>query len=241
VTQPRGCSCSGAWLWIVPLAVLLAGTVADLAFHLDLAVSRLFYDSHASTPWLFGDSPFARHLEDSVWIPDAALAVVAGILCLRGARRRQRWLVRAGLTLLVSLLVGPVLLANIVLKPHFGRPRPQEVVEFGGAERFHPVLEPSPSGDSFPSGHAAAAFAVMLPFLALRRTHPRLACGALIGGLLYGCLIGFLRIGHGRHFFTDVLWAWGLVWFIGYGFSAFFGWLLPDRPSPAGPGTSPVG
>jgi len=206
----------------------MAGTVAAWAFQLDVRISALFYDPLASPPWLLGNSQFARAVEASVWIPGAAIIVAAGVLVFLAARRGRSY-VRAELILLISLLVGPVLLGNLLLKPRFHRPRPEDITEFGGREPFRPVLEPRHrSGASFPSGHASAAFALMLPFFALHRTRRRLALAFLITGLCYGGFVGVVRIAHGRHFFTDVLWAGAIVWFAGYGVAALVRRVLPD-------------
>jgi len=224
----------GRWLWLLPLLLLLSGTIAAWVFDLDLSISRRFHRAGAKQPWPIGNTDLAHFLEDWVWLPAATLAVVAGVLMVASARRRRRNLLRAGLILLVSLLLGPLLLTNTVLKPYYGRPRPQDVTEFGGKDRFRPVLKPTFGGsDSFPSGHAATAFALMLPFFVLRRSHRRSALTLLLLGIAYGTLIGCVRIAHGRHFFTDVLWAGGLVWFTGLGVTALVERLFPLKPSPS--------
>lgn len=217
-------------LWILPLLLLAAGTAAAWVFNLDLSISRLVYVPGAAQPWPIGNTDVARFLERWVWVPAAALTAAAAVLIAAGVRRRQRPLLRAGLILLLSLALGPLFLVNTVIRPHFGRPRPQDVTEFGGSDRLHPVLWPSfGEGAGFPSGHAAAAFALLLPFFALRRISRRLALAALLAGLAYGWLIGFVRIAHGRHFFTDVLWSGGIVWFSGYAATALLEWVLPPE------------
>ena len=41
---------------------------------------------------------------------------------------------RAAVFLVLSLLLGPGLLVNVILKDNWGRPRPGSVVEFGGTQ-----------------------------------------------------------------------------------------------------------
>ena len=59
---------------------------------------------------------------------------------------------RAGFLGIVALIIEAILVM-VVLKPMFDRPRPYIVNDF-------PILIPTPSGSSFPSGHTAASFAV---------------------------------------------------------------------------------
>ena len=59
---------------------------------------------------------------------------------------------RAGFLGIVALIIEAILVM-VVLKPMFDRPRPYIVNDF-------PIVIPTPSGSSFPSGHTAASFAV---------------------------------------------------------------------------------
>ena len=108
-----------------------------------------------------------------------------------------------------------MLITNGLLKANYGRARPNQVVEFGGEREFRPVLVPSFRSDenSFPSGHAAAGFALLIPYFALRRRHSRWALAVLAGGLAWGSLMGFARIVQGGHFATDVVWAGAVIYF----------------------------
>jgi len=221
----------GGRYWILPLLFLVVTTALAWIFGWDVSISRLLYVRGATQPWPLGNTGLSHFLEHVVWVPAVALAFVALGLTAGGLSRRRRSIARAGLILMLSLVLGPLLLANVVLKPYFGRPRPQDVVQFGGPDEFRPALDPtSEDHDSFPSGHAAAAFALLLPFFAFRRSARRLAIAALVAGLTLGVVIGFVRIAHGRHFFTDVLWSGGIVWFSGCAATALMEWLLPPLP-----------
>jgi len=64
---------------------------------------------------------------------------------------------------------------------------------------------------SFPSGHAAFGFLMMLPaFLFLHRYRKR-AYMLYSLGVVYGGTIGSFRIMLGAHFTTDIMWAWGFM------------------------------
>jgi lipid A 4'-phosphatase len=126
------------------------------------------------------------------------------------------WRRQAGFVLLF-LALGPGLAVNFLLKEQYGRARPREIVEFGGSEQFTPFWQPGKAGtnSSFPSGHAAIAFAVITPWFVLREQQRRVAAGFLALGLLFGSLVGVARILQGGHFPSDILWAGGLLYLIG--------------------------
>jgi len=174
-------------------------------------------------PWAFlyrfGEAP-------AVALFCLGVVLLAWGLTARGGGRLRR---RLGAFLVIALLVGPLLLANGVLKPAMGRPRPRQIEQFDGKRTYAPVLVPRWAGNarSFPSGHAAAGFAVLLPFFVLRHERRRgWAWLILLLGLGYGGLMSYARIVQGAHFFSDVLWSAGVIWFTGL---AVERWLL-TRP-----------
>ena len=157
----------------------LIGVAAAVIFvgwpDLDLAVARLFYIEPRH--FLFNQSALATMLRFGfrlVTWTTATLAVIGIILVL--AKRRH--LLGLGLPqwifLALVLITGPGLIANTLLKDHWARPRPIQVVEFGGPDRFTTVLERSGSCErncSFVSGEASATFAIgfAIAMLARRR------------------------------------------------------------------------
>jgi lipid A 4'-phosphatase len=114
----------------------------------------------------------------------------------------------------VLLILGPGLLINGLLKPYWGRPRPNSVVQFGGERDFLPVGDWGhwPEESSFPSGHASMGFYLMAPAFVYCQRRPRLALAFLLVGVLSGGTIGLARIVAGGHFPSDVIWAGGLVY-----------------------------
>jgi lipid A 4'-phosphatase len=123
------------------------------------------------------------------------------------------------------LLIGPGVLVNGVLKPYWGRPRPNAVIEFGGQREFLPVWQwgGGQEESSFPSGHASMGFYLMAPAFVYYRRRPRLALAFLLLGLASGCIIGLARMVAGGHFPSDVLWAGGIVYLLALVIAAPFG------------------
>ena len=124
---------------------------------------------------------------------------------------------RQSIFVILLLALGPGLLVNGILKEYLGRPRPNELVEFGGDYHFVPIGQPGPAGEnsSFPSGHASIAFFVMAPWFIYRQRKPFRAYFFLWSGLAFGSAVGFARVMQGGHFLSDVLWAGGLIYITG--------------------------
>jgi membrane-associated PAP2 superfamily phosphatase len=128
----------------------------------------------------------------------------------------ERWR-DEGLFYCLLLMLGPGILVNGVLKPYWGRPRPNAIISFGGQREFLPVGEWGRGQDeaSFPSGHASMGFYLMAPAFVYYRRNRRVALAFLVLGLTSGLVIGLARVVAGGHFPSDVVWAGGFVYFVG--------------------------
>jgi len=129
---------------------------------------------------------------------------------------------KAAVFLLLFLIIGPGLIVNAGLKDHWGRPRPREIIQFGGKKEFLQTWQKGVSGGgrSFPSGHSSAAFFMIAPFFIYRRSKPSLARNWLVGGVLFGVLMSITRIVQGAHFLSDNLWAFSIIYLVGLWLSA---------------------
>lgn len=98
------------------------------------------------------------------------------------------------------LSIAPGLIVNSILKEHMGRARPVDIVQFGGNKEFTPAFIPSEQkGNSFTSGHAAAAFSLTgFALLATRRRKMWMGIA-----LSYGVAVIIARMGAGGHFLSD--------------------------------------
>jgi membrane-associated phospholipid phosphatase len=109
--------------------------------------------------------------------------------------------------MLVTLALAPGVVANLVLKEHWGRPRPIDVAEFGGDEHFRPWWDPRgdcPKNCSFIAGEPSGAFWTLAGAAVVPPQWRALAYGS---ALAFGAAVGVLRMAAGAHFFSDVVFA----------------------------------
>jgi membrane-associated PAP2 superfamily phosphatase len=200
-------------IW-VPLLLLIIGSVALQYWNLDIASQRWFWSTEGR--WRFEQLGFVDFLYRYGSVPAlvvAALgAVVWGASFLMLPLKPARFL---GGLLAIAMLVGPGLLINTVLKPHYGRPRPRQVAEFGGAQQFRPLGQPTfdDRGKSFPSGHASMGFFWFVPAIYFWQRSRSIAWVWTGLALLHGGLMGFGRMAQGGHWLSDVLWSAAMVYF----------------------------
>jgi lipid A 4'-phosphatase len=197
-------------------ALLLFGFLMLLLFGLlpsvDLAITSFFFAGNRRFPaneWAFVQIAYRM----VPWFGRSLLIVMALVLVLgllRPATVPVHWRRRAAVLLLVALFGAGFFTET--LKTSFGRPRPAQVVEFGGRVPFHAILQPSLdcSGNcSFVSGHATTGFGLMaLGLFGGLRTRRRWWWIGTVSGFVFGGL----RIAQGAHFASDVVFAMVVMW-----------------------------
>lgn len=195
----------------LPAVFLVLATILIAVTGADLKLSALFC---IDDKWPVGELQPWRLLYLLGRGPAIALGTAGLAAALIGSiyRRRRGW-IRPGLFLAILLALGPGLIVNSVFKEYWGRPRPREVVQFGGTKEFLHPWQPgiAHNGRSFPSGHSSGAFYLTAPFFVYRRRNPGIARLWLIGGVGFGLMMSVARITQGGHFLSDNLWAWGTV------------------------------
>ena len=109
---------------------------------------------------------------------------------------------------LLSLLLGPGLIVNGILKEHWGRPRPINTLDFGGTLDFMQAgsfAGKCISNCSFVSGEAASA-GWLLCLLVLIPQPAR--TGLFLPILAISMLTPLMRLAFGAHFLSDVVLGW---------------------------------
>jgi membrane-associated PAP2 superfamily phosphatase len=200
--------------------------------HVELQLSDQFY--LPSLGWYLADCAPWRWLYDYGQYPAIVMAIGAfGVFI--GSRWRRVWRPyrRRCLFFVLAVALGPGLAVNGVFKPIWGRPRPRQVMQFGGDKAYRPWYQPAglraAAGKSFPSGHAAMGFVLAAGVVFLPRCGAGLRWLGVAGALSYGGLMGAARIVQGGHFLSDVLGSAGVVMLVIWGLSVVLPAESPGR------------
>ncbi len=203
---------AGKLLLSLCLVFLLASAIF-LAFPgLDLSASSLFYSQDDG--FLLRDNSVLHAYRDVFNAMSIGLAAGSAILWAWSAFRGPVFGISFRVWAFISLLylLGPGLLVNGILKAHWGRARPADVIEFGGDRTFTRVLELSDQCErncSFVSGEGSSAAAFFISLLVLSAYIPgRRARNIVLScGFVFALLAATLRVIKGRHFVSDTLFA----------------------------------
>ncbi len=202
------------WKWIVPLAFL--GLLTPFTPTLDMWAASLFHiDGNR-----FYNSGFLQFFY--VW--GERFGFIFGSVALTilvTSFFRKKWLKwrAAALALVLTLVLGAGIIINMGFKEIWGRPRPKQLVEFGGTQEYRAVWQPrwgKVDGDhhkSFPSGHAAIGFYYLSLILVGGRYKSRLLKNSGIGlTAFWGSGLMVTRVVQGGHFVSDVLVSPVIMW-----------------------------
>jgi lipid A 4'-phosphatase len=162
----------------------------------------------------------------------ACIGAIVGFIAIAFASKRLLQLgFPAWLYVILCVIIGPGLVTNTLFKDNWGRARPNQIIELGGAKQFTPALTRSDQCErncSFVSGEASSFFAIgfAIALLAERSRRRRLFMAAIAAG----SFAGLIRIGAGGHFLSDVFFAGifmalvarGVYWLLFERFETFF-------------------
>lgn len=201
----------GWYLAALQMAVLLLVTVLLEAFDADRRLAAHFF--HPGDGWYLAKAPVWVWLHDYGTIPGLLLTLGALSVWLAGlyAPVLKAWR-KPCLLVVLTTVIGAGLLVNAVLKQYWGRPRPDQTIEFGGNWEYRSIFPPGPPGQgaSFPCGHCTMGF-VFLAMIGFRRQKKVLAVGGAIAGIVWGVLLSVARIVQGAHFLGDTIWSLGII------------------------------
>ncbi len=186
-----------------------------IAPSLDLFVSGFFY---------FGESQFLlqSYYDVTVFFRKVILRgiivyiLLIPILCLflplGQLYFNHKFNIKEIIFLWVSSLLNWLIVINLLLKNIWGRARPGDTLQLGGKENFTPWFQYSDACNtncSFVSGDASIGFSIIvLYFITKKEVYFWLS-------LLFGSLLGLVRIMEGGHFLSDVVMS-SLIIFIFY-------------------------
>ncbi len=109
----------------------------------------------------------------------------------------------------ITSLFNSIIVINLFFKSFWGRARPGETVQLGGAENFTPwykISDACSSNCSFVSGDAAIGFAIIVLYFITKRSV------YFWMSVILGASLGSIRIMEGGHFLSDVVMAATIIY-----------------------------
>ncbi len=210
--------------WLPELAALsalsLVAATVFAATALDIVAARLFYRPELADPWPVASRPvWLLFYKSAPWVTGSLAAAGVALIVAGTVRRTSRLLRLYGIFIMLCVIVGPGLIVNGILKDHWGRPRPRQIVEFGGRLPYAPPLLPAGThGKSFPCGHCSVGYLFAAGWWLWRRRRPRWAAASLVAGSVLGTLLGIGRMAAGGHFLSDAVWAGLIAFWVAHAF-----------------------
>lgn len=179
---------------------------------LDIWITRLFYAGDHVFP--AARSPLwnkVRYLGVHItqWV--AGLALFVMLFKLAFPKLKALLDLRAPLFLLSTLIIGPGIVTNAILKNNWGRPRPRSTEIFGGDLPFIGVWEPTnycDSNCSFVSGEGSSSFWLFTLVFIVPKSW-RIPVASVIAVLC--TIFSTNRVAFGGHFTSDTLLSWGIT------------------------------
>ncbi|MFN4128758.1 MAG: phosphatase PAP2 family protein [Paracoccaceae bacterium] len=200
-------------LMIAFLLVVIVIQAVFAAFPgIDLAVSGHFANGTAGFAWNTGPlqtvNLVLRRLAELLAVGLVLWCILGGLTGKLRGDALTAWAYAASVVVLASGVI-----ANLLLKGHIGRARPVSVAEFGGELHFTPawqITDQCAHNCSFASGEVSLAASLSIAAVVLfwpRLKNARWRFMAIVVATAYVGLIMLLRIGLGRHFLSDTIFA----------------------------------
>jgi membrane-associated PAP2 superfamily phosphatase len=195
---------------LIALAVaVLVGIVFGVYPKLDIIFELPFYRPDANGFWARLDPVMNTGRDVARLIVTLLVAPAAIAILVKLFMPRRPMLIpgRAAVFLAATLALGPGLVTNVILKTHWGRPRPVDVTELAGERHFVAWWDPRgtcPDNCSFVAGEPSGAFWAFAP---AALAPPAWRTLAYAGALTFGAVVGLERMAAGGHFFSDVVFA----------------------------------
>lgn len=214
-------------IWLIP--ILCMAIITPLTPWLDMKIARFFYDHGMGKGDIFVSHPFLDFLYEFGVVPAQIASLLSALVLLLSYALPtwKKWRSPA-LVLFLTMVIGAGFIVHTIFKDHWGRPRPRQVIEFGGHQEFRPFYKPNffhqpePS-KAFPCGHCTMGFYFFaFGILALRYKRMGLMILFMSIAVILGILLGLARMAQGAHFLSDVLMSGLIMWLT----ALTFDWLI---------------
>jgi len=199
-------------LIIALVVAAVSGLLFGLYPQLELGIAQHFHayvdENRNAFAWRVSP-PLMLARDIGIWVITLLVAPAVGAAVIKIVLPHSKMLIagRSIVFLIATLALGPGLLVNVVLKDHWGRPRPIDVTQFGGAQHYVTWWDPRgdcPGNCSFVSGDVAGAIWTMAPAALTPPPWRALAYGA---ALVFTAGMATIRVMAGGHFVSDVIFA----------------------------------
>ena len=174
---------------------------------LDLYVSGLFY--HGSSQFSLQSHYIVSKIFREVFLPlilvyILILPVVGLYIKIEKIFFGYSFSIKEIVLIWSTQILTILIFVNLVLKNMWGRVRPGDILQLGGKEAFTPWYELSGncgSNCSFVSGDASVGFSIIILYFITKNIY------FAYFSIVFGFILGFIRIIAGGHFLSDVLFA----------------------------------
>ena len=198
------------------LIILICSIYTGFGSSIDIFISSLFYKNDGN--FILQNYDIASILVRKLFMVFLLLylfilPLLSFFLPIKKIYFNKIFSVKEVLFIFVGALLNLIVIVNVLLKNLWGRARPNDIVELGGAENFTPWFELSNSCDvncSFVSGDASVGFSLILFYFLTKNKF------FIWGALFSGFLLGVIRILEGGHFLSDVFMACITIFIISF-------------------------
>ena len=184
-SQSRNYFVRGTLLVCLLILILVGLTYWGEANNFDLRFSAHFFT--VEKKWFLAKSPPWIWLYEYGVIPGIFLSIISFFTWIFSHTKKKLAILRPYLLICaLTPIIASVLLVNVILKDHTGRPRPREIIQFSGNWEYLPALQigiPG-RGHSFPCGHCSIAF-TLTSGIVFWRLSRKFAILSLSLGLIY--------------------------------------------------------
>lgn len=200
--------------WWLP--ILLMVLIAPFTPMLDMGISRFFFNQ-GHNQFISNDVTYLFYEYGTIPAHIMTALAVAAYLLSFCVAKWKKWRAPA-LVWLLTVAIGAGVIVHGIFKEEWGRPRPKQVIEFGGAQEFRPFYKPNfhdqpePS-KSFSCGHCTMGFCFFALALAGKRLNNQsMYYAGLCLAIFLGVGLSLTRIAQGGHFLSDTLASALVMW-----------------------------
>ena len=186
------------------LFFVLGVSVIFVSSDLDLLIATYFYNFKTAS-WRLAQNFWVNAIYNYGALPQLLSLHFLWVLLFLAYFKKTLINYNKHLILVSAVFASEILV--VVCKELFSRPRPRELIVFGGDNAFAKLWQIGEQGLSFPSSHAKSGFIMIVLFYLLYFSHKKIAYFFLVLSLLLGAALGYARIAQGGHFLSDVIFS----------------------------------